>query len=103
MHAVIRRYEGIDSTRMEELIGMMKDDFIPQLSEIEGMNAYHVIDGGTGVLATISIFETAEAVEESTQLAAKYIRDQGLADALPSAPQVTSGEIVAQHTGITTR
>jgi hypothetical protein len=103
MHAVIRRYEGIDSTRMEELIGMMKDDFIPQLSEIEGMNAYHVIDGGTGVLATIGIFDTAEAAEESTQLAASYIRDQGLADALPSAPQVTSGEIVAQHAGITTR
>ena len=34
MHAVIRRYEGIDSTRLEELIGMMKDDFIPRLSEI---------------------------------------------------------------------
>jgi hypothetical protein len=104
MHAVIRHYEGIDSTRLEELIGIMKDDFIPNtFSEIEGVNAYHVIDSGTGLLTTIGIFDTAEAAEESTQVAANYIREQGLADVLPNPPQVITGEIVAQHTAIKTR
>jgi hypothetical protein len=103
MHAVIRRYEGIDSTRLEEVIGAIKDDFIHRIGQIEGMNAYHVIDAGPGVLATIGIFETAQGAEESTQLAAAYIRDEGFADAFPTPPQVTEGEIVAQHTGVTTR
>ena len=103
MHAVIRHYEGIDSTRLEELIGIMKEDFIPTLSEIEGINAYHVIDSGTGLLTTISICDTVEAAEESTKVAGNYIRDQGLADAFPSPPQVISGEIVAQHSAVKTR
>jgi hypothetical protein len=103
MHAVIRHYEGIDSTRLEELIGIIKDDFIPIISEVEGMTAYHVIDSGTGLLTTVGICDTVEAAEESTRVAANYIRDQGLADALPKPPQVISGEIVAQHTAVRTR
>jgi hypothetical protein len=103
MHTVIRRYEGIDSSRMEEIIGAVNDDFIPRLTETEGVIAYYVVDAGGGALATISICDTAEEAEGSTQLAATFIRDHGLADALPNPPQVTSGEVVAQRTGIATR
>jgi hypothetical protein len=94
MYATIRRYEGIDESRSEEIARRVIDEFIPQVSELEGFDGYFVLNAGR-VLATISIFESESGAEESTRLARDFIHDEGLQDAIPNPPVVTAGEVVA--------
>lgn len=95
MHAVIRRYEGVDQSRRDELVRVLKDEFVPRLSEDADFQAYYVIFEA-GVLATVTVCETREAAEESTRLATEFIRERNLTDAVPNPPQVTAGEVTVQ-------
>ena len=68
---------------------------MPQLRELPGFSGYYVIDAGNGVISSISLFETAEQAEESTKLVAEWITDENLDTAIPNAPKITSGKVVA--------
>jgi hypothetical protein len=45
-------------------------------------------------VTSIGFFDTAEQADESTRIAATWVRDEKLEAALPSPPKVTRGEIV---------
>ena len=95
MHATIRRYEGVDTTRTNEVVSNLNETLVPQLRELPGFSGYYVIDAGNGVLSSISLFETPEQAEESTKLAAEWLSDENLDTAIPNAPKITSGKVVA--------
>jgi hypothetical protein len=92
MYAAIRRYEGIETGRIDEVRRTIKDEFLPMIREIPGYHGYWLIEAD-GTLATFSLFETEGDVEESTRMAAEFIRDHNLQDALPNPPAVTAGEV----------
>jgi hypothetical protein len=92
MYAVIRRYEGIEKTRTEEIRRSINDDFVPMIREMSGYHGYWVIETDDAI-ATIGLFETQRDAEESTQMAREFISDHELQDALPKPPQVTAGEV----------
>ena len=96
MYAVIRRYEGTDDTRHDELFREAEEGFAPSLSDTPGFLGYYFIDAGEGTVASVGIFETEEAAEASTHAAADYIRDQRMQDILPNPPHVTAGEVRVQ-------
>jgi hypothetical protein len=52
MHATIRRYEGIDTTRMNEITGKVNATLVPQLRELPGFSGYYLIEAGNGVLSS---------------------------------------------------
>ena len=39
MHATIRRYEGVDQTRTDELTRKVNETLVPQLSKLQGSRA----------------------------------------------------------------
>jgi hypothetical protein len=96
MYGVIRRYDGGDESRMDELTEAVRDRFIPRAREIPGLEAYYYLQTGAETIATVSICETAEAAAQSTQAARDFIQQEGFSDALPNPPEITQGEIVAQ-------
>jgi hypothetical protein len=98
MHATIRRYEAVDQARTAELIKKAEDNLTPLLSELQGFNGYYLIDAGNGILSSVSVFDTAAHAEESTRVAAKWLRDDSLETAVPNPPKITSGEVVVQKT-----
>jgi hypothetical protein len=98
MHATVRRYEGIDETRREELTKKVTDSLIPRMSKLPGFSGYYLIEAGSGVMTSVSLFDTAADAAASTELAAKWIQDDQLTAALPNAPKVTSGRVVAAQT-----
>jgi hypothetical protein len=100
MHATIRRYEGIDMTRMNEIVGKVNETFIPQVRELPGFAGYFLIEADNGVVSSISLFETSEQADESTKLVKNWISDENFSRAIPNAPKITSGKVVAQSTGI---
>ena len=95
MHATIRRYEGVDTDRTEELTKKVGESLVPKLSKLEGFSEYYLIEAGNGVMTSVGIFDTLTHASESTRVAADWIREENLETALPNPPKVTEGEIIA--------
>jgi hypothetical protein len=98
MHATVRRYDGVDETRRDELTKKVNEALIPRLSKLPGFSGYYLVEAGTGVMTSISLFDSREHADESTRLAATWIRDEKLEGALPNPPKITFGEVIAQKT-----
>ena len=98
MNAPIRRYESIDQSRKNELIKKLDESLLPTLSELPGFNGYSVIDAGDGVMTSVSFFDTQAQADESTRVAASWLREQKLDAVLSSAPKLTSGDVVVHKT-----
>ena len=98
MHATIRRYEGIDQSRTDELIKKVDEELVPRLSKMEGFGGYYLIEAGNGVVSSVGFFETSAQAEESTRVAATWMRDAKLEKAIPNPPKITGGEVVVQKT-----
>ena len=95
MHATIRRYDGVDQTRMAELTGKVNETLVPKLEKLPGFVGYYLIEAGNGVFSSLSLFETREQGQESTKIVATWIRDENLNTMIPNEPKITSGQIVA--------
>ena len=94
MHATIRRYEGVDQNRTEELTKKVGETLIPKLSKLEGFSDYYLIEAGNGVMTSVGIFDTPTHASESTRVAADWVREENLESAFPNPPKVTDGEII---------
>lgn len=92
MHVSIRRYEGLDPGSVDEIVKRAGEGFVPIVSGGAGFAGYYLIDAGGGVVATISVFESEAAAEESNQAAASWVKEN-LAELVPNPPQITAGEV----------
>jgi hypothetical protein len=99
MHATIRRYEGVDTSRTNEVTGKVKETLVPQLRNLPGFIGYYLIEADNGVLSSLGLFQTSEQAGESTKVVSKWITDENLNSAIPNAPKITSGKVVAQSNG----
>ena len=95
MHAIIRRYEGVDTTRMGEIVDKVNMTLLPQLRELPGFSGYFLIEAGNGVVSSFGLFETSEQADESKALVTKWISDENFNSAIPDPPKITSGKVVA--------
>jgi hypothetical protein len=98
MHATVRRYEGIDQARSEDLIKKVGETFLPRLSKMEGFKDYYLIESGNGVMSSISFFDTSAQADESSRMASTWVRDEKLETALPNPPEVVAGEVLVHKT-----
>jgi hypothetical protein len=95
MHATIRRYDGVDVSRTDEVTKKVSEHLTPQLSTLPGFAGYYLIEAGNGVMTSIGLFENAEQVDEASRVASEWIREDKLETALPNAPKITTGKVVA--------
>ena len=95
MHAIIRRYDGVDQNRTTELTSKVTETLVPELSKLPGFKGYYLIDAGDGVFSSLGLFETPEQGMESTKLVTTWLREQKLDTILPNEPKITSGRVVA--------
>jgi hypothetical protein len=100
MHATIRRYEGVDTTRMNEVVGKVNKTLVPKLQELPGFSGYYLIEAGNGVLSSFGLFETSEQADESKPLITKWISDENFNSVIPNPPKITSGKLVAHSDGV---
>jgi hypothetical protein len=49
-------------------------------------------------MSSVGFFDTSAQVDESTRVAADWVREEKLAKALPNPPKITSGEGVVNET-----
>jgi hypothetical protein len=100
MHATIRRFEGVDMTRMNEVVGKVNETLIPQLRELPGFTGYFLIEADNGIQSSLSLFETREQADESTKVVTKWISDENFNKLIPNPPKITSGKVVAHSTDV---
>ena len=95
MYAAFRRYEGI--TDDAEAARLVAESFIPLLEHMQGFIAYYWIDAGSGVMASLSVFDDKAGADESVRLAHQWVQENAAA-LIPNPPQVTEGLVVASDT-----
>jgi hypothetical protein len=95
MHVTMRRYEGVDQNRTDELTKKVGETLLPRLSNLPGFSGYYLIEAGNGVMSSIGFFETSAQADESTRVAADWVRDEKLDEILKNPPKVTDGEVIA--------
>jgi hypothetical protein len=98
MHATIRRYEGIDQGRTDELVKNVNENLLPRLNKMPGFSGYYLIEADNGVMSSIDFFKTSAEADESTRVASNWVRDEKLETALPNPPKVTGGEVIVHKT-----
>ena len=98
MHVSIRRYESVDESRKAELVKLVDEQLLPTLSELPGFSGYSLVDAGDGVITSVGFFDSAEHADESSRVAANWVREQKLESALPKAPKITSGNVLVHKT-----
>ena len=98
MHATIRRYEGIDQSRTDEVVKNLDENLLPRLTKMPGFSGYYLIEAGNGVMSSIGLFDTSAQADESTRVAATWVREEKLETALPNPPKITGGEVIVHKT-----
>ena len=98
MYATVRRYEGIDASKIEQLKKSVDENLAPKLSVLPGFSSYFLIDTGSGVVSSVGVFDTSAQALESTRIASEWVRDEKLEELVPNPPKVTDGEIVVHKT-----
>ncbi len=94
MYATVRRYEGVTDPR--ETARQVKEGFVPLIRQVPGFVAFYLVDAGSNIVVSTSIFETQAGAEESNRRAADYVH-QKMTRLLPNPPQISAGEVVANQ------
>jgi hypothetical protein len=98
MHATIRRYEGIDQSRTDELVKNVNENLLPRLNKMPGFSGYYLIEADNGVMSSVDFFDSSTQADESTRVASSWVRDEKLETALPNPPKITGGEVIVHKT-----
>ena len=98
MYATMKRYEGVDKSRTDELTKRVGVSLLPRLSKLPGFSGYYLIEAGNGVMSSIGFFDSSAHADESTRVAAAWVRDEKLETALPNPPKITDGEVIVHET-----
>ena len=98
MFATVRRYEGVDESRIDELTKKVDETLLPSLSKLPGFEGYYLIEAGNGIMSSIGLFDTSDHAEESARVAATWVREEKLDSALPNPPKITDGEVIVHKT-----
>ena len=97
MHAIVQRYEGIDTKRTDELTRKVGESLTPRLRKLEGFGGYYLIKAEKGVWSSVNFYDTSAHADESTRVVAEWLREEKLEEALPNLPKITDGTVIVQE------
>jgi hypothetical protein len=97
MHAIVRRYEGIDTKRTDELTRKVGESLAPRLSKLPGFSGYFLIEAGDGVMSSVNFFDTSAQADESSRVVANWLREEKLESLVPNPPKITGGKVIVQE------
>ena len=97
MHAIVRRYEGVDTDRTDALKQRVNEKLTPKLSKLPGFGGYFLIEAGNGVMSSVNFYDTSAHADESTRVVAEWLREEKLESLLPNAPKITGGEVIVKE------
>jgi hypothetical protein len=94
MYASIRRYV-VHRESVDEIAERINEGFVPVIRNIPGFVAYYVVDTGTGIAISFSIFEDQAGAEQSAAAARDHIKEN-LASLFPNPPEIMDGQVIVK-------
>ena len=91
-----RHYIGVDPDDVPAIAGAVAGTFVAIISESPGFNLYLNLSAGGEVYGALNIFDSEEAMIASNEMAAAFVGEE-LAELLPEAPTITTGDVVILH------
>jgi hypothetical protein len=92
MHIAIRRYR-VPLNAVDEITQQVETGFLPLLKQSPGFIEYYWLNAGNGYLVSVGMFADRDAAEESTRMAADYVR-QFIPLLARNPPEVFEGEVL---------
>jgi hypothetical protein len=89
--ASVRRYR-LRGGSVEELAHLVDQTFADQISQMDGFEAYQVMDCGAGEIIAISVFRDQATAEESDDRSLDFVREQ-LGEFDIERTEVTGGDV----------
>jgi hypothetical protein len=96
MHASVRKYK-LDPSQMDEVSRRVADSFVRRVSEVSGFVGYYLVDVGNGILISVTLGNDPDAVEQSADIAAEFVRDE-LSDLEIERVEAAHGEVTVSET-----
>jgi heme-degrading monooxygenase HmoA len=96
MYAVVRLYKMKSPGDIGKVVDTTRDGFLPIVSKAPGYVAYTMALTHDGELVTVGFFKDRAGADESTRLAADWVREN-LAWSVEGPPKVASGEVRIQE------
>ena len=97
MHAIVRRYEGIDTKRTDELTRKVGESLTPRLKKLPGFSGYFLIEAGDGIMSSVNFFDNSAQADESTRVVAEWLREEKLETLVANPPKITGGKVIVQE------
>ena len=97
MHAIVRRYEGIDTKRTDELTRKVGESLTPRLKKLDGFNGFFLIESDNDVMSSVNFFDTSAHADESTRVVAEWLREEKLDTVVPNPPKITGGKVIVDE------
>ncbi len=91
MYMAIRSYT-YKAGAFDQINTSVQNGFVPIVSKAPGFIAYHLVNTGSGTLSTVSLFENQAGADESTRMAAEWVKEN-LASLLEGPPEIKAGEV----------
>jgi heme-degrading monooxygenase HmoA len=83
---------------VSELNRRVQEEFVPLVSRLPGFVSYFGVDQGDGKWASISVFQTEDAVRASNKAAAEWVEKRAR-PLIESGPDTTTGTVAVTGTG----
>jgi heme-degrading monooxygenase HmoA len=96
MYGVVRLYKMKSAGDIDKVVDATRSGFLPIVSKAPGYVAYTMAIAADGELVTVGFFTDRAGAEESTRLAADWVRDN-VAWSVEGPPKVASGEVRIQE------
>jgi len=96
MYAAIRIYQ-YKAGAYDEISKSVESGFVGIISKAPGFIAYYLVNTGGDTLATVSVFESQAGAEESTRMAADWVK-ANLAALVTAPPEVKAGAVTVHKT-----
>ena len=96
MHASIRTYKG--NPGLGRRLAQQRKEIEKTMQKAPGFISYYLVDTADGAVS-LTLCRNQDGVEESARLASTWLR-QNLPDAINRPPEVTTGEVVIELTGV---
>jgi hypothetical protein len=97
MYVIHSSYEGIDLSRIEELTRKVNESLLPRLRKLPGFKGYLLMEAGSGVIRSTSMYDTSGQAEDSSRVAAEWTQEKKLGSLVPNPPKVTVRKVIAHE------
>jgi len=95
MYSVVRVYKMKSTGDIDKVVDAARTGFLPIVTKAPGFMAYTMAASSDGTLVTIGMFKDRAGAEESTRLAADWVRDN-VASSVEGPPKIAEGDVRIQ-------